>query len=699
MPALLPRAVQRDGQRRYLLMAVANPLGATLTIGQVSVLLALHYGASDLAMGLIYGAVYLAGLGAVLAPLLLTGRDTTAITAWSWWARSLLGGLVLLLPLMADPAVKVWVLVGIIYGFFTLRGLAMATMPSVMRALCTDRELPRLNAGGHMRWHLGTLATSVLAFLVLRHQAWFPSLEAAFISLMAVGFVFNLVASWVLSTLPPTGTLERGSLASLRTAVHLVWRERRFRDVVVLTLLMVPMAIAAAYQINYLDKVLLLGGDVIFALTLGGTLAAIAVTRALAVIGPRIQGRVLLLGSHLGLVVLGLAWTCLKLVPDTAQFWTAGGLYMASLALLAASGALLAHLANERLPEQDQVQVSVIYQLSGVVAGLLGIALVQLVALPGDWSVLPGMHRYSHAFAVWTVLSMAICVVGWTVVTGRGAGIAADLAQLLPANLATVFRAHRLEVRGDPGPGRVRAIEDVLQLRTPASRALLMECLAAPQVRSRLAALRSLPEWPVAEALPLVIAEARDLDSPLRLEAVTALGFLREASSIAALRGLMDDHEPLVRAAIWKSLLRHGEDLGRVALLSEYRAAPSARARLELLIGLSAARRADVLLGVMAYDLAREASLGWIATVLQHLGEAQDDGERMVELLAIAKDDPGRALDDLLTEQGDPLAGLSHVEWRRVLVDKDWTSATAHLPEGLRPRDGMTLVGLLAAVR
>ena len=85
-------------------MAVANPLGATLTIGQVSVLLALHYGASDLAMGLIYGAVYLAGLGAVLAPLLLTGRDTTAITAWSWWARSLLGGLVLLLPLMADPA-------------------------------------------------------------------------------------------------------------------------------------------------------------------------------------------------------------------------------------------------------------------------------------------------------------------------------------------------------------------------------------------------------------------------------------------------------------------------------------------------------------------------------------------------------------------------------------------------------------------
>jgi len=70
------------------------------------------------------------------------------------------------------------------------------------------------------------------------------------------------------------------------------------------------------------------------------------------------------------------------------------------------------------------------------------------------------------------------------------------------------------------------------------------------------------------------------------------------------------------------SLLRQGQDLGRVALLEENRAVPSARARLELLIGLSAARRAEVLLGAIADDLARQAAPGWIATVLQHLGEA-----------------------------------------------------------------------------
>jgi len=63
----------------------------------------------------------------------------------------------------------------------------------------------------------------------------------------------------------------------------------------------------------------------------------------------------------------------------------------------------------------------------------------------------------------------------------------------------------------------------------------MMECLAAPQVRSRMAALRSLPKWPVAEAVPLVITEARDLDSPLRLEAVTALGFLSEDATTAGL--------------------------------------------------------------------------------------------------------------------------------------------------------------------
>jgi len=76
-----------------------------------------------------------------------------------------------------------------------------------------------------------------------------------------------------------------------------------------------------------------------------------------------------------------------------------------------------------------------------------------------------------------------------------------------------------------------------------------------------------------------------------------------------------------------------------------------------------------------------------------------DDGERMVELLAIATDDPLRALNDLLTQQPEPLAGLLHADWRRIMAEGNGDAVAARLPEGLRPRDGRTLVGLLATVR
>ncbi|MCK6490809.1 MAG: hypothetical protein L6R48_21365, partial [Planctomycetes bacterium] len=114
MASFLPRPLQLAAQRRYQLMSLLNPLGANLTIGPVIALLALHYGASDVQMGLLYASVYLTGACAVLAPALFAGVDATRLTAGSWWARAVAGGLLLLLPLVAAEA-RTWVLLGVVY--------------------------------------------------------------------------------------------------------------------------------------------------------------------------------------------------------------------------------------------------------------------------------------------------------------------------------------------------------------------------------------------------------------------------------------------------------------------------------------------------------------------------------------------------------------------------------------------------------
>lgn len=696
MPAQLPRALRGAAQHRFLLSCFANPLGATLTIGTVVQLLALHYGASDLAMGLLYGSQYLTGLLAVLAPLLLAGRDTTAVTAGAWWLRSFIGAGLLLLPLLAHDAVKAWALVAIVTAFFAVRAVAMATMPSVVRALCAPRDLPRLNASAQLRWHLGSLVTSLLALLVLRHSGAFPSVETAYWLLLALGLVFNLVTSWLLSTLPPTGTIERLSPRALLGSLHEVLAERGMREVVMLTLLQVPLAVAAAYQINALKRWLLLDDGAVAAVTLGGLLAAILGTRALVRISGRIPARILLIGSHAGLLACASGWLGLGLLPWTWRAGTGMGLAVISTLFLAISGATLGALTNQRLPPGAAVGVSAIYQVVGVVAALLGIGAVAATEPLARWLGLPE-GSYGHAFALWGLLSLVICVVAGRI-TARGLGdFFEDLAQLRPANLGTLFRAHDLPVRGESGPGGQRAIEGLLVEATPASRELLLEYLRSPRTRHRHAALRALVEQPLDEAVPLVAAEARDRDSPLRLEAATALGFIQTATARACLHQLVEDPDRAVAASAWKGLLRHGVEPDRPRLLAFYRSLDGARQRMEIQFGFAARRDRDGLAACLAWELERGTGPAWLRSTLLRLAECLGCEEAVAELLQTWDADPATARAELIRELPDPCAGLERRTLLAALEQGDTACAALRPanPWGLAPRDAVTLIGLV----
>ena len=69
----LSRHEQRQAQTTILRVGIMNPLGATLTIGPFSFLLALFYGADDFTTGLLYASHYIAGLAAIFTIRLLNG--------------------------------------------------------------------------------------------------------------------------------------------------------------------------------------------------------------------------------------------------------------------------------------------------------------------------------------------------------------------------------------------------------------------------------------------------------------------------------------------------------------------------------------------------------------------------------------------------------------------------------------------------
>ncbi len=694
--SFLPRPLQLAAQRRYQLMSLLNPLGANLTIGPVIALLALQYGASDMQMGLLYASVYLTGVCAVLAPALFAGVDATRLTAGSWWARAVAGGLLLILPLVAAEA-RTWVLLGVVYAFFSIRAVGLAALPSVIRAISSARELPTVNAGGHLRWHLGCLATSLLAWAVLSLRGTIGD-QPAFMLLLAVGLVFNLAASWSMSTLPDTGQIERGSWRALADGAATVWRTRGYREVVLATALQVPMAVASSFQLNHLKNGLGLGPDTITALTVAGIVVAVAGSHAMVRIGARIPIRPLLVGSHIGLALVGAGWTWLDALPPAWRTAAGATLFVASTLFLALSGLLLASLANERLPERNAVSVSVMYQLTGVAAALAAIIAIPWLGSALPWETWPGMHRYSHAFALWTALSLGVCALGLAMANGRLDALAADLDQLRPANLLTVFRAHQLQVHAASNPGQVRELEDVLTTQVPATVELLLESLASPEARNRAAAYRALFERPLERALPLMVAEASCPDSPLRSEAITALGFLRTPGALAALRTFSQDPDPAMAASAWKGLLRHGDAVDAAVLMACWRACrPWPRSRLDLTYGLHEARRTDLLLAGLGEELGWGTDPIFQRTILVSLAESLGDDERMAELLAREQRDPAGALDELLGELPDPVAGASHAAWRQALGGdgRAVLPAGATLPGGLAPTGGASLVGLL----
>jgi hypothetical protein len=429
LPDGLPRDVQLAAQRQLLRMYRLNPLGTNLLIGQVVFLLALEYGAGDLAMGLLYGGQWLAGAAAFAAPALCARKDPARLAADTWLVRTLFCLCYLALPLLPGDPLKVAVLVTVFLVFMVIRTIGVASLNVATAAYARQAELSSVVASSHLWWHVGTLVITVVSTIVL--STW--SSRPAYLGLVGLGIALSLAAATVLRGLPLVG---RHHGESLRRTLPTVLRDRRVRGALAATLLVVPQAVAAAYQLSVLRGPLHLPPDRIVALTLGGIVLAIAATRLLGQLLPRTGLRPVQLATHAALALLGLAWATSGMVPAAWRTPWCMGLYVMAQSLLAVSTAILAAIHLDRLPASAPLAASALYQATGAVAGLLGIGLVWAASHLG-LERLPGAGPHAHAFVVWSLCSAGVCALH--LATGGVATVLKDLALLSPANLISVL--------------------------------------------------------------------------------------------------------------------------------------------------------------------------------------------------------------------------------------------------------------------
>lgn len=638
------RRLQRFAQPLLTQQAFFNGFGYPFIIEAVIILLALYYGASDLQMGFIFAAPHLTGFAAVFAPQILAGVDMSAIWSRMWWTRGLIAILYLVVPLVPgiEGDTRVWLVVLVQYLVGVARALGMTVYVPVLKALTPQRDISSTMARVMTSTQTGTLVCRVVAFVWL--GSGLLGEHYALLALIVMGILSNSYTATLVGKLPATGEMEASSLGGVLQVLRGLAASRATRRVAVLTLVQTGMFIFAGYTVSYCKNVLQYGGTRIFFLMLAASVVSIAATHMVRIIGERITTRLLLLLTTLLTGVCALLWALPGLLPCGNSFWFYLLLFPLTGVGASVAGTKLMSLQSEYLPKNSAARVAIAFQMLTLLGGAGSLGLVQLLqAKDGGWLAAQldgrlaaaGLHEYSAMFLVWALAALVVWLIARSLPARQEQSLHKELSLLLPQNLYDIYRTYTLS-NLDPqrmrGQGRL-VLEGVMLNASALSHSLLRESLHTTEISRRYSALRMLVCRPQADVLPEVLAEAADEQSPLRFEALTALGFMKEREAIPLLRRLSGDADPLTAANAMKSLLRLGEVVPEEEVLALWQRCPNNHARWGLAAGLADADRLCALLTILNHDLPLTQSPTWRAMLLQLAADVRNAKADMVDVL------------------------------------------------------------------
>ena len=685
----LSRKTQRLAQATMLRYQTFNALGVSLSVGSVIALLALHYGAGDIAMGAIYAAAHVSGLAGLLGPVLLGGAETSKAMAKAWRTRAWISAAYLLLVFVPQGYWKLATLIPLYYAFLTARAIGINSYFSIMRAICPPRTMQSFTARIQIRHSLWMLLASIFAFIVLKLGAG-EAEEKSFLIIIAFGVFMNLAASRLLHQLPKTGYITEGSISGLWGGVRKICGETRLREVAWLVLLGTVQVVSALFLTNYLKLVAGYSSSRVFLITCAGVVGTIVGGQVLKVIGDRIPFRPLLFSTHLFLAVLGLLWTFVDAIPWSQRLLAHSILYTVTIMALSISQNIVQRLQANRMPQEHHYQIGMLYQVITVVGALLAVGFIGISSdMPSAFTAV-NFHKYSNAFSLWTVVSLVICALSVVVRVGRTLQLAYDFSDLSPANLLTLVRVYQAEQLPRTEDRQLR-IEGVLQNPTPASQQMVLEAVHSSDVSERYFAYRMLNRNPLLEAYDPVLAEADAVESPIRSHAITTLGYLGNRAAVPHLQRYLDDEAALVRATAAKSLVRLNALNDVQAISAIYEGCPTTESRFNILSGLSSVKNRDCLLKLLEWELRHRPDPYWTRTIFNHVSQAFDLRESMTEIFNAEQQEAGGGLDYILKETEPPILPESaDTVLRKQFADE----AYASLPDALIGENPAPLFGL-----
>ena len=656
----LSRKIQRESLPTLLRFTTINAIGIGFTFGYIISLLALYYGASDTQISIIYSAVFISSIASLLAPQFLNGKETTKIWQICWWTRSFLSLGYLLIPFLPNNQLKITVLIIIYFLFLAMRAIGTNAIFVAQKAICPPTKMQEFAGKLFARVNITLLLTGIFSFLIL-DKARIPSQELAFMILIGIGVVANFSASKSISNLTKTGYVEGGGFNGLADALRMIRKNCYYRETLWLTMLVTGQIICSAFIINYLKNIASYSSGLILAITSVGFLSGAITSYFITVTGSHIAHKAFYFIANFLMIIISLLWCFVGLIPSGDSIITPLILFALTSFCLTLNGSILYRLQTARLPENNSYQVSIIYQLSAVLASLLIITIMHFTSKYNILASLSFLHTYSATFILWAILSITTCILSLKMRGEQNLTMKSELSSLSPSNIIDIFRYHRTSLIKTDSARKLK-VDTLMQSSSPIAKKLALEWLDSPDIEKRARAFRTLNRHPYPESFAAVLAEAVDPTSPLQTEAITTLGVLKNKDAIVPLKEMLGKTTYTAQAYIIKTLLRLGDNINDNIIQDIYWKTEYPGNRLTILLGVSETKQQELIISILIKELGEKPTPVWTQTLLLYAAQTFNFKETLVDIFKEEKAEAGAGLEYILEESDEAILAKLNLE-------------------------------------
>ncbi len=583
---ILSRIRKLEGQKNYITYTFVNGLGYSFLAETIIYLLAIHFGAGNLALGYISSAVYLTGVIIFFVPVLFPNVRIIRLFFVAWILRGIICLLYGAVPFIATNMVVPLIIVTYT-GYCLLRNIAYPLNPVIQGIITKPSERGEYSSRVIIFLYSSMMLSRFISFGVLS----FPSLGEldGILILLGLGIVLNTGASFAIRRVPVEEKVNKQNIREslkiftryLRTPMHLVF--------ILLYCGGMSLIVLFNFSIPFLRKVLNVPSNLIFIFTTINFLGVIISSRLLRPFLDRFGSKPML--TLVNLVVLGLS--ALWYFGDSSiSLWIYFVLGFVSMFFIGMVRLLLDRLVVNTIPPDDRIgfssTISVVFSFVSLGVGLAGGALADVSThFSFDFP-----HEYSLTFGFMGVL--ALINFSLSLFLKEGGSITAN--QFLsvmahPKNLKTIHNIDMLGRISDVARKESILIEiesDQSHLATQEIRKRIKQAT----LRDKEMIIRSLFSCPRAELEDDLIEEALDTESWWRQSAIFALGAYPTVKSKSTLRRVFRGDDTYMSSVAAKSMARIGDFSGHEKILELLQMEDlDARSCINLVIALSLIER------------------------------------------------------------------------------------------------------------